>query len=377
MHTWFRVFSATVATAALLGSSVVVASAQELRDDDAGQAVFVQGNDPAGNQVLAYHRDRTGALTLAARYPTGGNGGRVQGSAVDPLASQNSLVFDSAHHLLIGVNAGSDEIYAFELEDGGRLGERQVLGSDGSFPVSVAVNDDLVYVLNAGGAGSVHGYRIEGGHLRSIDGSTRSLGLTPVTGPTAFLNSPGQVGFTPDGRQLVVTTKANGNHIDVFNVRDDGRLSDTPVVNPSATPVPFAFTFDGQRRLVVGEAAASSVSTYQVHADGTLTTIGSQPDSQAALCWIDRDGQTFFAANAGSGSVSAFRLDASGHPILVGTTPVGPGAIDLHHARGGQFLYVLLGGNHTVGEFRVNADGSLTSVGNIAGSVTEEGIVAL
>lgn len=337
---------------------------------------FRAGNAPTGNQVLAYRRDRSGALTLAATYPTGGNGSRIQGSAVDPLASQGSLVYDAEQNLLIGVNAGSDSIYAFDV-DGATLQQRQVVSSGGSLPLSLAVHDNLVYVLNAGGNGSVQGYRISDGRLRSTANSTRSLDLTPVTGNTMFLNTPGQVGFTPDGQQLIVTTKANGSHIDVFNVASDGRLSDTPVMNPSATPVPFGFTFDRLGRLVVGEAVTSSVSTYMVHADGSLSTIGSQTDSQAALCWIDRDGQTYFVSNAGSGSVSGFRLDANGHPTLIGTRSVGAGPIDLAHAAGGNVLYVELGGAGSVAALSVNADGSLSPIGMVASSPTQEGIVAL
>jgi 6-phosphogluconolactonase (cycloisomerase 2 family) len=382
MQHWHKVVSAALVAGALFSSSAVLAGAQDLQtshDDrnEGSRAVFVQGNDPSGNQVLAYRRDRNGALTLSAKFDTGGKGGHIDGAVVDPLASQGSLVYDAAHGLLIGVNAGSDSIYAFRV-DGAALERRQVLDSGGSFPVSVAIHDDLVYVLNASRGGSVQGYRIEGGdHLRPIQNSNRPLGLAPASGPTSFLNTPGQIGFTPDGDQLIVTTKANGSHIDVFNVRDNGRLSDTPVQNPSATPVPFGFTFDVRGRLVVGEAGTSSVSTYVVRDNGTLTSLGSQTDSQAALCWIDRVGQTYFVANAGSDSVSAFRLDAGGHPGLIGTTHVGPGAIDLDHADGGRFLYVQLGGNGTVGAFDVRSDGSLSPIGTVASSATQEGIVAL
>jgi 6-phosphogluconolactonase (cycloisomerase 2 family) len=374
MRPWYTLVSAILLTSALLASSALVAGASD--EGAPGRAVFVQSNDPSGNQILAYRREASGALTPLTRSATGGNGGRVEGSVVDPLASQGSLVYDAEHHLLIGVNAGSDTIYAFHV-NGDALDQRQVLSSGGSFPVSVAVHGDLVYVLNAGGSGSVHGYRIAGGRLHPIENSSRSLSLTPVSGPTAFLNTPGQVGFTPDGDQVIVTTKANGSHIDVFRVRPSGRLSDTPVMNSSATPVPFGFTFDARGRLVVGEAGTSSVSTYVVHDDGTLATIGSQTDAQAALCWIDRVGQTYFVANTGSGSVSAFRLDAGGHPMLITTTHVGPGAIDLGHATGGGFLYVQLGGNGSVGAFSINPDGSLGAIGTVASSPTQEGIVAL
>jgi 6-phosphogluconolactonase (cycloisomerase 2 family) len=192
-----------------------------------------------------------------------------------------------------------------------------------------------------------------------------------------FLNSPGQARFTPDGGQLVVTTKANGSNIDVFSVRPDGRLSASPVQNPSATPVPFGISFDSRGQVVIAEAGASTVSTYGLRANGNLTSIGSVPDNQMALCWIAPANGFFFGANAGSGSVSGFTVDASGHPTLVGTTVVGAGAIDLDASRGGQFLYVQLGGLGSIGMEKVNANGSLTSLGTIGNSPMQEGIVAI
>jgi 6-phosphogluconolactonase (cycloisomerase 2 family) len=368
-----------------MGSSVLTAAAQENNSaatsgDRSEHPVFVQGNDPHGNSVLTYRRAANGTLSLASTTPTGGNGGHIDGAVVDPLASQGSLIYDADHQLLIGVNAGdgtsNGSIYAFHA-DGATLEQRQVLDSGGTLPVSLARHDDLVYVLNAGGSGSVQGYRIAGRQLQPIDNSNRSLGLTPVTGSNAFLNTPGQVGFTPDGDQLIVTTKANGSHIDVFHVRRGGRLSNVPVVNDSATPVPFGFVFDPQGRLVVGEAGTSDVSTYILHDDGTLTPIGSATDAQAALCWIDRVGQTYFVSNAGSGSVSSFHLDAGGHPALVATTHVGAGTIDLDHSGDGRFLYVQLGGTGTLGELSVDRAGQLSLIGTVATSATQEGIVAL
>ncbi len=68
------------------------------------------------------------------------------------------------------------------------------------------------------------------------------------------MSTPGQVAFTPDGSQLVVTTKANGSSIDVFGVHFDGRLSSAPVVNAEPGAVPFAVDFDAAGHLVVTEA---------------------------------------------------------------------------------------------------------------------------
>jgi 6-phosphogluconolactonase (cycloisomerase 2 family) len=103
--------------------------------------------------------------------------------------------------------------------------------------------------------------------------------------------TPGQVGFTGDGDQLIVTTKANGSQLAVFKVRSNGRSSETPVKSPSTTPVPFAFTFALRGLLVVGEAGTSNVSTYRIRDNGTLTPVGTMADAQIALCWIVRIGR--------------------------------------------------------------------------------------
>jgi hypothetical protein len=139
------VAAAAVATVAIpaFASASSPAGASE-----AGHAVFVQTDNTAGNRVVAYRRAADGTLAPAGSYATGGLGGILAGSVVDHTASQGSLTDDPRHGLLYAVNAGSDTISVFSVR-GDRLALRQVLGSGGTFPVSVAVHDDLVYVLNA------------------------------------------------------------------------------------------------------------------------------------------------------------------------------------------------------------------------------------
>jgi len=325
-----------------------------------GSAVFVQTNEPSGNQIAVYDRNADGTLTRAGTYATGGLGGAaLPGTESDHLATQGSLV--RTHDLLIAVNAGSNTISVFRVK-GDRLDLEQVLPSGGQFPAGVGAHGNLVYVLNAGGTGVVQGFRVTGGALAPIPGSARSLGLAN-SNPPFFLTSPGQVGFTPDGKQLIVTTKAGTSSIDVFQVEPDGTLSAAPVVNPSATPVPFAFTF-GHGRLVMGEAGTSSVTTYEVGHDGTLTDPKSQSDGQAALCWITRVGPFFYVSNTGSSNISSFRLGPGGQPVLLNAVAAttSPGTID--SAKSGWFLYVETGAVGTVDEFRVGNDGSLTPIGS-------------
>ena len=342
-------------------------------------AVFVQTDNIAGNQIVAYHRDHDGTLTLANTYATGGLGSVLNGSAVDHLGSQGSLASDPSHGLLYAVNAGSNTVSVFSV-DGDQLSLRQVVDSDGTFPVSIAVHDDLVYVLNAEDGGNVSGYWVGDGRLHPIWGSTRSLGLTIPTDSTQFTHTPGQVAFSPDGTQLIVTTKANvvGNDIDVFGVRSDGRLSHSPVVNPESSTVPFAITFDQAGHLVIGEAGPSAVVTFRLHRDGTVTQLDSVANGQPGLCWVTPAGEFFFTGNTASNSTSGYQSSANGQLTLLGSTPTDPGTVDGSATANGSFLYVQTGGNGIVDEFRVSENGSLTEIGSVtvAGAVGGEGIVA-
>jgi hypothetical protein len=353
----------TLALAAVLAAVVIQgASAAPNR----GPVVFVQTNETTGNHIITYDVGSTGTLTQAGTFATGGNGGvAAPGTESDRLASQGSLAYDGGHGLLFAVNAGSNTVSTFSV-NGDMLHLEGVVPSGGDFPSSVAVSGKLVYVLNAGGPGTLQGFRIAGDKLQPIPGSTRDLGLANTTPPN-FLTAPGQAGFTPDGRQLLVTTKASGSLIDVFAVGPDGRLSAEPVHNASATPVPFAFTFTPDGRLADGEAGTSSLTTYNVQGDGTLADAKTASDGQAALCWVQRVGSYYYVSNTGSNNVSAFTVGPDGQPSLVGnvaTTESGP--IDLTSPSGTSYLYVQTGGG-TIDEFLSNSDGSLTSLGTVTG----------
>jgi DNA-binding beta-propeller fold protein YncE len=342
----------------------------------ASHAVFVQTDNTSGNQVVAYHRAPDGTLSLAGTYATGGLGGILAGSVVDHLASQGSLSYDPRHALLYAVNAGSDTVSVFAV-NGDRLALRQVLSSGGSFPVSVAGHGDLVYVLNALGGGRLAGYRVLGGGLVPIPGSGRALGLDPTASPQ-FTNTPGQVAFTPDGSQLVVTTKANGNDVDVFGVRFDGRLSAAPVVNSEPGTVPFAISFDFYGHLLIAEAGTNALATFALAPSGTVSLVDAVPTGASATCWVAPAGPFLFASSAGSASESGYSASFGGQLSLLGAATTDPGTVDASAAADGRFLYVQTGGSGIVDEFAVGAGASLTEIGavTVPGAVGGEGIVA-
>jgi 6-phosphogluconolactonase (cycloisomerase 2 family) len=340
-------------------------------------AVFVQTDDPAGNTIVAYDRLPDGTLRQAGSYATDGLGGVLTGSVVDHLASQGSLTYDRDAHLLYAVNAGSDTITVFAVH-GDRLGHRRVLASGGRFPVSVAVRGRAVYVLNARDGGSLQGYLRIGGHLLAVPQWHRDLGLDPTATPE-FTHTPGQVAFTPDGNHLIVTTKANGNAVDVFRVDRVGGVSTTPVVNSLPNAVPFAVAFDRRENLALAEAGPSAVATFAVGDDGILQSLAEVGTGEAATCWIVRAGDHFYVSNAGSGTLSGYRDEHDGDLQSLGNTPTHPGTVDAAVASDRRHLYVQTGALGTVDEFRIHRDGTLTAVGSVSvpGAVGGEGIAAI
>jgi hypothetical protein len=375
-----RLGSAAVAAAAAMGFAAAPAfastAAPAFGHGGASHVVFVQTDNTAGNQVIAYQRAADCALSAAGAYSTGGLGGILSGSVVDHTASQGSLTYDPWHSLLYAVNAGSNTVSVFAVS-GDRLALRQVVSSGGTFPVSVAVHGDLVDVLNARSGGSVQGYRVLGTRLFALPGSNRALGLDPNATPE-FTNTPGQVAFTSDGRQLIVTTKANGNDIDVFGVGFDGQLSASPLVNSEPGTVPFAISFDPFGHLVIAEAGTNALATFALSGSGTVSLLDSVGTGQAATCWVAPAGPFLFGSNAGSANESGFTSSAGGQLALLGATGTDAGTVDASAGAGGRFLYVQTGGAGIVDEFSVGAGGSLTAIGSVTvpGAVGGEGIVA-
>jgi 6-phosphogluconolactonase (cycloisomerase 2 family) len=324
--------------------------------------VFVQSDAISGNAVSVYTRAVDGQLTAAGTYATGGDGGQLAGSVVDHLASQGSLQYDAAKRLLFAVNAGSDTISVFNVR-GSVLQLRQVVSSGGSFPVSIAVHGGLVYVLNALNGGNVTGFYIVGQHLAAIPDSTRALGPNLSATPV-FVNTPGQVVFTPAGNDLLVTTKDNTNAIDVFAVGRSGQLAQQPVVNSEPGAVPFALAFQGNGQVVGVEAGTNSVASFSLSWNGTLTQISSVATGQAGSCWLVADGSALFVGNAGSGSESTV-LNTAGTLTLNATTPTDAGTVDAAVTPNGRYLYVQTGAAGIVDEFQVGAGATLTEIGSV------------
>ena len=330
--------------------------------------IFISTNAPAGNEVLVYQRAEAGAATLLTRVATNGTG---TGAG---LGSQGAVTLSRNGRWLFVVNAGSNSVSTFAVTSGGLL-LTSVTPSGGSTPTSVTENGGLVYVLNAGGAGGVAGFRNVNGVLSAIAGATSGLS---ASGGTA----PAQVGLSRDGDVLVVTER-NTNLVSSWPVNADGTLgARTSTASPGATPFGFAFT--RQDRLVVSEAAGgatngSSATSYRFDARSPLVPLPvsrAVATGQTAACWVavTPDGRYAYTSNAGSSSLSQFALARNGALTLVkgdaGITGPNAGALDAAVTPDGEQLHIFASRGLQIVSYAVGEDGALTLLGGVVGMPT-------
>ncbi len=332
----------------------------------------VQGD----NTIIAYGRSADGSLTPIGPFATNGFGGDFDGGeGLDPLISAYALTKTPDNSTLLAVNAGSNTITSFNINDDFSLsqaGEPQPTGAVGPNSIAFVEREQegirgLVYVSNItrqeflalgepGHQGTVTGFwLLEDGTLSPIAGSTRDLPIRPSA-----------VQLSEDGNWLVVASINSGaaglgsgseDEITVYNVGADGLLSDTAwgtatstlLNNPEGRNLPSAIGFQivGNNYVVVTEAREfqpngmppafpalqdGSVSTWQIEGDGSLTPISldvrsGEGNTGRTACWLDftADGNSFFVSNAIEAGLASYSFDNGVVTLLDQTAAQGTG----------------------------------------------------
>jgi DNA-binding beta-propeller fold protein YncE len=353
---------------------------------DLGGLVYVMTDASAGNEIVTYLRDRRGHLTSLhnAAVSTGGLGGSAN-AAIDPLGSQGALVYDDDTRLLFAVNAGDDTVAVLDTNGFGfKPVLRAVVPSGGFIPVSLAVSEDRLYVLNAGGSGAVTTFAIDHGGLTQI--GTFDLNLAPVATSIPFdqVGAPNQVGVDALDRHLVVT-HAGGGEVLTAQLDDAGVPGGTITSTTAPGMAPFAFDVTRYGSVLVAEAASGSVSAFDPPsgANPLIATASAVPTGQAATCWIVvHDDGYAYVSNTGSSTLGLYTWTRTGQLALVaGAAAATSGApIDLTLANGGGFLYSLDAASGSVSGFAISPnDGGLKLVetqGGLPASAGLQGIAS-
>jgi 6-phosphogluconolactonase len=326
-------------------------------------SVYVQTNDAAENEIVAFGGAEDGALAALGRYSTGG-----RGTGQRHLPSQSSVVLSDDGRWLLVVNAGSDELSLFAVEaDGLRLADR--VGSGGSRPTSVAVSGTLVYVLN-NGTPSITGFNLVDDKLTPLADSTRSLSRNDA--------DPAQIAFTADGKALIVTERGT-NSISSY-VIDERGYAEGPTTIKSSGQTPYGFGFAANGSLIVTEAfggatGAAAASSYAMTGAAELTPVsGSVGDTQSEVCWavVTHDGRFAFVTNFSSGTVSSYEIAGDGSltlrdPVAGATRKGEKGVRDEGLSSDGQYLYAIDADAQKVFGWSVGHSGQLTPVGEFGG----------
>jgi len=357
------------------GSENIVGAVYAMTNGNGQVPGVVQGS----NRIVAYGRAADGTLSGLGVYNTQGNGGDFDGGeGLDPLISAYALTKTDDNKNLLAVNAGSNTITSFNINDDYTLeiaGAPQSTGAEG--PNSIAYTNSfgldrsgvkgIVYVSNisraeflSGGEpvqqGTITGFRLmEDGSLATIPGSTRNLA-----------NRPSAVQFSPDGRFLAVTSinsgsvalaSGNEDELVIYGVNSDGTLSGSPTGAATSTlrgnsegrnlPSAIGFQIVGDNYVVVTEAREfqpdgtppafpalqdGSVSTWQITPAGALVPISQdvksgENNTGRTACWLDftLDGNTFFVSNAIEAGLASFSFNNGVVSLLDQTAALGNG----------------------------------------------------
>jgi 6-phosphogluconolactonase len=326
-------------------------------------SVYVQTNDAANNEIIAFGRSEDGSLAAPERHATGG-----RGTGEPHLPSQSSIALSDDGRWLLVVNAGSDELSLFAVEqDGLRLADR--VDSGGGKPTSVAVSGTLVYVLN-NGTPNISGFNLDEGKLKPLEDSTR-----PLSGTDA---DPAQIAFSADGRALIATERGT-NSISSYAIDQNGYAAGPSTIDSSGQ-TPYGFDFTAEGLLIVteafgGEIGAAAASSYTVSGDGELTAVsGSVGNTRSEVCWaaVTNDGRYAYVTNFGDGTVSSYEIGGDGslalrEAVAGSTRKAGKGIRDEAISRDGRYLYAIDPDAQKLFGWTVAEDGQLTAVGEFEG----------
>ena len=399
-------------------------------------AVYAMSNDFTGNSIFAYDRAADGSLTLIGEFATGGLGASFDGGeGLDPLISAYSLLLTDNNEFLLAVNAGSNTVTAFRVNDDHSLTRTGTARSGGVGPNSLAYRDGFVVVSNIDFDGVFTGEPDQEGSIRTLrltpEGNLRGVPLSN----RRLENRPSAVQFTADGSHVVVASINAGSaalasqsedELVVFAIDGVGRPSRFPTGtgvstlrnNPQNRNLASAIGFEivesnGSEYVVVTEARefqadgsppafpalqTGSVSTWELLPSGELSPVMLDVlagddlfDGQRTACWIEfsADEQTFWVSNALESTISAYSFNSGQINLIeeVAAAGTGPAAgdpfgttegwIDMWISDDGRFLYQLFGLDGSIGVYAINGTG-LTHVQTVSDLPTEntQGIVA-
>lgn len=326
----------------------------QLNSDD--EFIFLQSNQLTDNQVLVFQKKADGSVEFKSNVSAHGTGTGAN------VGSDGTICLSQDKKWLYAVNAGSNTLAVFR-NNRGVLTFTDTISTAGIKPVSVTTRNGKTFVVNAGGNGSLVGFKIDSfGILSRIGQPEIELNSTPAV--------PAQISFDASGNFLVISEKLT-NRLVSYYVDVLGNLSLSSSID-SQTPTPYGFAVGSNNYIYISEASANALSIYKIE-NGLLSAVsGPHYTTQNGACWVALLPNLNFAyvLNAGSSTITGFNVSNPTQVTLLnanGVTATAAHPNETAVSQDGKFVYFLQSESHSIGCFAVNPDGSLTRISDVYG----------
>lgn len=320
-----------------LWASLLICSASKAL---AMNAVYLESNARDSNEVALLIQARDGAsLDFIRAFSTAGAGEpAIDGNQSHALATNGKFLFVT--------NTGDDSVSTFRIEASGNLNLLGKTSSLGRHPVSLAVVQNNLLVLNQGDNNrqspvnpNVQRYRIlHDGQLVALQGSFSYL---PDAVPVDIIGSP-------KGRTFTVTLSGL-SQVDRFDLEKDGSISRTGTTGGINNPLGGAIGRYNPHKLAVTLADNSlpGIASLYTNLNGmTQRVFQSIRSSLMDPCWaVSNAHSTWLWTSAfETRTLSLYRWEANGNIRFVSDyTPemTGPGGLDLAISENDKTLFWL------------------------------------
>jgi 6-phosphogluconolactonase (cycloisomerase 2 family) len=285
-----------------------------------------ENTNPGQNAVIAYAQNSSGQLTEIGSFNTGGTGVANTGP-LGPQDSDKEVIASPDGRFIFAVNQGSNTIAVFRVHSDGslKLINDSAFSSGGTEPVSLAIADGRLYVVNrgdeiAGQTGSiapsitVFDVAPDGTLIQNFaDTTTLPLGLSPSQVlTTPYSNLVFVDTFTPPPLNAV----PEANEILPFQIGFNGQLIPAAgggVGDPVTPPTLLGLSLNPTQNIIyAGLTMANDVGVFTFDRAGNLTLEDTVPVGLggAGPCWatVSPNGQFLYTVDTGSNSVGVFSL---------------------------------------------------------------------
>ena len=382
-------FRLAVLTLLYLGASATTLQGtltQQSNDDVVG-AFFSSTNyapgDPKhlrGSHLFMYYQMGDGKLAGPVATIETGDAGINFGSNQGSILVSGDQVFvanGSNNPNGLARNEGSVSVFTFTEYS---LTRTDNVPSGGPNPASLALCNKILYVANAAYIGgpmigesfgnfdhptlssTLTGLKVEDdGTLTYIEALTQDVGV----GARAV-----DIQLSPDNNKYLLVALTAGE-VRAYKVGSNCMLTGSFMSNNSDLDGSVALSsveFDGKTYVYVGNARNGKIVAFLIDEDNESlsfinSAVGPSQGLSAALCWTVIYRTYLYTANAGTATISSFRLDpADGGVEVLEEVAANTGTITFPldmYVESGR-LYQLLGGNGNIIVYDIEDDGSLS-----------------